>query len=85
MTVAELYEFKLVQEIRLQFALVERLVQGKEVEDVRVLERLTGQVGLRGWQALVEIRESLSLPAMRLRLDHGEQDVAAPAVGKRLL
>ena len=46
--------FKLVKEIRLQLALVERLLQGEEVEDVRVLERLTGQVGLRSRQALDE-------------------------------
>ena len=76
---------KLVKEIRLQFPLVERLFQGEEVEDIRVLERLPGEVGLRSRQALLEVGDGLSLPAMGLRLDHGEQDVAAPAVGKRLL
>lgn len=39
--------FELVQEIGFQLALVKRLLQGKEIEDIRVFERLPDQVGLR--------------------------------------
>jgi len=77
--------FDVAKEIRFELAFVEGLFKGQEIEDVRILECLAGQVGLRSRKALVEIGKSLSLPAMNLGLDHGEQDRAAPAVGQCLL
>ena len=47
--------------------------------------RVPGEVGLWQRQQHLEVRNGLPLPAMDLRLDHGEQHVAAPSVGKGLL
>lgn len=49
------------------------------------LSSLTDKVGLGRRQEPVEVGDGLSLAAMGLRLDHGEQNIAAPAVGERLL
>src|SRR5206468_1249868 len=76
---------QVVEETRLQLPLVEGCFEGQQVEDVRVFERLPREVGLRRGQQPLEVRQGLSMPAMGLRLDHGEQDVEAPAVGERLL
>ena len=62
--------FQLVKEVGLQFPLVERLLQSKEVEDVGVFERLLNEVGLRRGQEPLEVGDRLSLPAVGLGLDH---------------
>ena len=58
--------FELVQQIGLQFPLMERLFEGQEIKDVGVFERLLHQIGLRRGQQPLEVREGLSLPAMSL-------------------
>jgi len=52
----------------------------EEVEEVRILERLLSEVGLRGRQRAAEVGEGLSLPLVQAGLDLERQNRAAPAV-----
>jgi len=54
--------------------------EGHEVEDVRVLQRLLGEVGLRRRERRLEVRERLAGSLMESRLDLRDQNVARPAV-----
>lgn len=54
--------------------------EGEEVEDVRVLDRLPGEVELRGRQGLDEVHDGQVLAFMEPALDLEDEDVPAPAV-----
>ncbi len=76
--------FELMKQIGFEFPFVERLFKCKEVEDVRIFQDLADKIGLRSRQEAIEIRDGFTLSAMGLRLDHGEEHIAAPAVGESL-
>jgi len=71
--------------LRFEFALVERLGQREEVEDVRILERLLGQVRLRRREQGGEVGNRLAVSGMGLGIDLESQDIPGPAVGERTL
>ena len=56
----------------------------QEVEDVRVLGDLLGEVGRRRTQDLVEVRRRRTEPQVRLRLDVMLKHWSGPSVGHRL-
>ena len=58
--------------------------EGHEVEDVRVLQRLLREVGLRRRERVREIRERFAGARVESRLDLRDQNVARPAVLDRL-
>ena len=76
---------KLMQQVGFQFAFVERLLQGEEIEDIGVFESLLNKVGLGGGKEPVEIGEGFTRTPMGSRFDHQVQHVAAPAVRKGLV
>ena len=59
----------MVHETLLQLPFRARLGGAEEVEQVRVLERLRGQIGVGLRQRLREIRDRLSLPLVQAALD----------------
>ena len=60
------------------------VVKGEKVEQVRVLERLLGQIGLRRRQRAGEIGDGLALTAIEIGFDlHGEHG-STPAMLQRL-
>jgi hypothetical protein len=68
-----------------EFAFLERFRQCEEIEYIGIFQRLPYQVGLRCRKIQIEIGDSLPLAAVRIRFDHQRENVAAPAIGKRLL
>lgn len=53
---------------------------GQEVENIRVLEDVPGQVGLWFGQTLFEIGDGLAFPFPQTGFDLHDQDIAGPAV-----
>src|SRR5262249_27110594 len=67
---------EVTKEPGLQFPLVERFFQGHEVEDVRILQRLSNQVRLRGREPVGEVADRSTLASVGVALDHQREDVS---------
>ena len=76
---------QMTDERGLEFALMEWLGEGEEVEDVGVLERLQYEVRLRRGEHGGEVGDGFALPDVRACADLQAESVAAPAVGEGLL
>ena len=79
---AEFHEkiLKVAEQTGFEFALVEGLFQGEEIEDVGIFQELGREVGLRRWQGALEIGDGLAVPFVGAALDLERQNIAAPAV-----
>ena len=67
----------------LQFPLFGRGSEGEEIEIVRVLQDLFGELRVSRWQSAREIGEGFALPLMQPALNLMNQDIAAPAKFER--
>ena len=56
------------------------LAETQEIETVGILEGLAGEVGLRLWQAEIEVGDGFAFPLEALRFDMDIENVARPAV-----
>lgn len=63
-----------------QLALANLVGQAEEIEGVRVLEQLLGQIGLGRRQGLLEVRNGPALAAVKVRFDLMNQHGAGPAM-----
>lgn len=77
--------FQVADKPGFQLPLVKRLLQGEEVENVGVFQKLTGQVGLWGGQALLKVGNRLSLAFVGVAFDLMPESIAAPALFDGLL
>ena len=67
-----------------ELALMERLGEREEVENVGVLERLLGELRLRGGERDGEVGDGTAVPRVCPRSDLEGEDVAGPAVCESL-
>jgi hypothetical protein len=73
------------EQSQLKFALARGGVEREEVEDVRIFERLPGEIGLRSGKSERKIGDCFALALMKARLDLHSQNIARPAVFERRL
>lgn len=71
--------FQMTHQRRFQLPLVKAGLQGQEIKDVRVFERLLNQIGVRGRQPRRKIADRIALPLVRAARDLHLQHIAAPA------
>ena len=71
-------------EAGLQFALLEGLGEGEEVEEVRVLEQALGEAGVSAGQSGGEVRDGDPLAFVGAVFNLEDEGVAGPALLKRL-
>jgi hypothetical protein len=69
----------------LEFALPRGGVECEEIKDLRIFERLPGEIGLGSRQRDRKIRDCFALAFVETRLDLHGQNIARPAVFERSL
>lgn len=68
------------QQDALDVALLSAFSQAKEIEDIRIFQSVTREIGLGGWEVIGEICHGVARARMRHSLDLHDQHASRPAM-----